>query len=548
MLPAAGRLEKRTGFQRERAIKKIRTARERNLRRAFTRAIRRFGAGAIALTLAFAAHAQDAEPRFPVRGFTIEGPLPIPLERAQAIVNRYTGDAVRVQDLQAAAAALEMELSTTGHPFHRVVLPPQELEGTVTLRVLAFRLANVSVKGNSFFSEENILASLPALKKGESPDVAAVGRNRSAANEHPSKTVEVTFKQSEAPDSVDADVAVIDQPPRNFFVGLNNIGDKRTGDYRATLGLQHSNLWNRDHSLTATYTTSPDHVPDVKQYGFYYRMPFYSVSGALTVFYAYSDVNSGTVAGAFQVSGRGRFGGLQWRQHLTPHGAYSHALEAALEDRFFDNNVTFSGTPLGVDVRSRPIMFSYHARYDTASSIVAGNVQYARNLGGGRENNDAAYSGNRAGATSDWDAWRYAAEGQRRIGSWALGFRVRGQYADQPLIPGEQFGLGGAQSVRGLHEREVTGDSGNTVTVEATIPLPAQGLAAIVFTDAGEVRSRNIAAGQPSRQNAIGAGFGLRWVVARRFSLGVDFAQVLNGVTTTDRGERRVHFSLVFRL
>ena len=46
-------------------------------------------------------------------------------------------------------------------------------------------------------------------------------------------------------------------------------------------------------------------------------MPFYAVSGALTFFYAYSDVNSGTVANAFEVSGRGRFSGLHWRQHLV---------------------------------------------------------------------------------------------------------------------------------------------------------------------------------------------------------------------------------------
>ena len=39
--------------------------------------------------------------------------------------------------------------------------------------------------------------------------------------------------------------------------------------------------------------------------------------------YADGALGSGTVAGAFQVSGRGEFMGLHWRQHLTPLGAYS---------------------------------------------------------------------------------------------------------------------------------------------------------------------------------------------------------------------------------
>ena len=96
------------------------------------------------------------------------------------------------------------------------------------------------------------------MKKGESPNIAAIGRNRSAANEHPSKQLDITFRQSDIPDSVDADVKVTDERPLGFFVGLNNTGDRRTGNWRATLGAQHTNLWNLDHSVTATYTTSPE--------------------------------------------------------------------------------------------------------------------------------------------------------------------------------------------------------------------------------------------------------------------------------------------------
>jgi hemolysin activation/secretion protein len=125
--------------------------------------------------------------------------------------------------------------------------------------------------------------------------------------------------------------------------------------------------------------------------------------------------------------------------------------------------------------------------------------------------------------------------------------RLRGQYAAEPLIPGEQFGLGGALSVRGLREREVTGDSGLSVTVEGLLPLPWEGLSAIVFADAGEARVRNAAPGVLTRQDAASIGVGLRWIVARRFSLAVDVAQVLDGTTATEAGERRIHFSLIYR-
>jgi hemolysin activation/secretion protein len=505
-------------------------------------------AGALlAALLACGVHAQESGPRFAVRAFDIQGDLPIRPDEAQAIVGRYTGEAVNLETLQGAASALEAELAARGFPFYRVVLPPQSLDGVAVLRVLPFKLANVNVTGNQYFPKENVLASLPALKAHSSPNVAEVGRNRSAANEHPSKTVEITFKPSETPDAVDADVTVQDLPPQSFFFGLNNTGEPRTGNWRASVGYQHSNLFGRDHSLTASYTTSPGHWDDVKQYGFYYRIPFYSVSGALTLFYAYSDVNSGTVAGAFQVSGRGRFSGIRWRQHLTPIGAYSHAVEAGIDDRFFDNDVAFSGTQLGVDVRSRPISFAYSARYDRPDAIYTGNVQYVRNVGGGSGNDDAAYSGNRAGAERDWDAWRYGADANLRLSTVLFSARLRGQYAHEPLIPGEQFGLGGALSLRGLREREVSGDSGNSLTAEALVPLPWTGFSAVAFVDAGEVRSRNIPAGQRSREDALSVGVGMRWNLPRRMTLAIDAAHVLDGTTITSNGDRRVHAALVVR-
>lgn len=485
--------------------------------------------------------------RFEVSGFALEGELPMPEAEAQALLRPYTGPAVTIEQLQDAASALEEALAARGHAFYSVALPPQALQGVVRLRVLKFRLANVNVSGNTHFSTANVIASLPSLRKGESPNVAEVARNRAAANDHPAKEVQVTFRRSEVPDSVNAEIGVRDQAPQSVFLGVTNTGTRRTGNWRTTLGYQHSNLWNRDHALTATYTVSPDHTGDVSQYGLYYRVPFYAVGGALTVLYAYSDVNSGIIANAFNVSGRGEFAGLQWKQHLVPRGAYSHALEIGLDDRHFQNSVIFGSTQLGVDVRSRPLTLGYQGRYSRTDALFGGAVQYVRNLGGGSANGDPQYSANRAGATRGWNAWRYTLDAVQRFAPWTLSARLRGQYSGAPLIAGEQFGLGGAQSVRGLREREATGDTGFTATLEGALPLPWEGASFIVFSDAGEVRSKSVPAGVPAREGAASAGVGLRWVIDRRASLALDAAQVIDGTAASRAGDRRVHLSLVVR-
>lgn len=85
------------------------------------------------------------------------------------------------------------------------------------------------------------------------------------------------------------------------------------------------------------------------------------------------------------------------------------------------------------------------------------------------------------------------------------------------------------------------------MTLEAALPLPWEGVSAIVFVDAGEVRSKDAIAGQPARQAAASIGVGLRWIVARQLSLAVDAAQVLDGTTASEAGDRRVHVSFVYR-
>ena len=56
--------------------------------------------------------------------------------------------------------------------------------------------------------------------------------------------------------------------------------------------------------------------------------------------------------------------------------------------------------------------------------------------------------------------------------NWVTTFRGDGQWASQPLISNEQFGIGGVNSVRGYHEGEVFGDTGWHFSLEQqTAPL-----------------------------------------------------------------------------
>lgn len=484
--------------------------------------------------------------RFAVSDYRIEGENPLPAAETRALLAPYTGESVTLDHLQAAAGALEIALRERGFGFMRVMVPPQDAKGTIVLRTLAFRLGDIEIAGNHGFDRTNILASLPSLRPGESPNLREIARNQAQVNDHPAKQIVVTMRQGKVPDTVDAEVKVEDGDPLQLFLTLSNAGTPATGRLRLGAGVSHTNLFNRDHQITATYTTSPGHVSDVRQYGFHYRAPFYSLGGSLSAYYTSSQTNSGTVAQFFEVSGRGEFAGLRWTQRFAPVGAYSHLAEAGVEQRSFRNDVSFNGTPIGTDVASRPLSLRYEGRYDGSDHAVRGSIEWVHNLRGGSDNRGVNYSANRAGADTDWQAWRFALEASRAFGRWIANVRLRGQHAREALIPGEQFAIGGEHFVRGLEERRGTGERGHVLNLELFTPTLDNGLRGLVFVDTGYARLLAAAGAAGSAQRATGVGAGLRWAYDRRFHFSADAARIVSG-TAGLSGEKRLHATATYR-
>ena len=150
------------------------------------------------------------------------------------------------------------------------------------------------------------------LQSGVTPNARLMSRYVQAANEHPSKRLNVTVRQSRKPDHIDAIVEVRDIKPQQYFFSLNNRGSNETGNFRAAVGYQHSNLFDRDHVFTASLTTSPTKLRDVLQIGAFYQIPVYQLAGSLSLFMAYSDVNSGDVGNFLTVQGAGFFVGARY--------------------------------------------------------------------------------------------------------------------------------------------------------------------------------------------------------------------------------------------
>src|SRR5262245_3414871 len=243
-------------------------------------------------------------PKFDINRFEVKGNTIIPQDQVDRLVEPHTGKGKDFGDIQRALEALEREYRDRGYGAVQVLLPEQDItKGVVQFRVLQPKVGRVIIEGNKFFDNENIRRSLPSVKEGETPNSKEMSRNLQMTGEHPAKQTNVLLRSGAAEDQVDVNVRVTDEKPWRVFLTADNTGTKETGYYRTGIGFQHSNLFNRDHTLTAQYVTSPTEADQVSIYGAGYRIPFYTLNSSLDLIAGYSDVDSGTVQGLFNVSG-----------------------------------------------------------------------------------------------------------------------------------------------------------------------------------------------------------------------------------------------------
>ncbi|MFT5113444.1 MAG: hemolysin activation/secretion protein [Parasphingorhabdus sp.] len=491
---------------------------------------------------------------FDVTGYTITGELPGNIRNVDSLLAPYTGTFNNTEGIQDAADTLEKALHAKGYTFVRIVIPRQPLDdGEIELQVLSLTLDKISISGNQNFGRENIRNSLPSLVHGESPNRNALARNLDVGRVHPSRKEKITFTASDLPGKVDAQIQVQDQKPSKVFSWLNNTGNDETGRYRLGLGYQNSNLFDRDHNATLTYTTSPTETSKVDQFGVVYQVPLYESGALITVLLSESDVNSGRVAEFFDVAGKGSVKGLQFTRFFARKDGYAQQIELAINDKLFDNDIDFAGEALGIDVRSRPLSLQYKGNLRNNKFESDFNLQLAGNLSSGSHNNRVAYASSRVGASDHWSLIRYGASIRKTIRNWSLSGRFRGQYSNEPLIGGEQFGVGGSNSIRGFREREVSGDKGYLFQLEAWTPKwgkqPARG---VIFVEKGHSKLIDPLPGEMGSDSIFGIGAGVSWTFKSRLSMRLDIGYAVDGVDSANQGstrdgDERVHLNLGYQ-
>jgi len=503
------------------------------------------------------------ELRFDIGRYRVEGNTLLPQEQIDQAVAPYTGKARDFGDVQKALEALQEAYRERGYSAVQVYLPEQELaRGEVQLKVIEGRISKLAISGNKFNDEANIRRSLPALAQGSVPNGNVVAKNLRLANENPGKQTNVTLRAGEKEGDVEATVEVRDENPSKWFLTLDNTGTPQTGYDRFGIGYQHSNIGNLDHAMTAMFITSVEKPSEVGIYSVGYHMPLYGYGSSIDLVAGYSDVNAGTTStptGPLSFSGRGYITGARYNWHLDHHAGYDHKVILGLDYRYYDNACSvgaFGSAGCGAAAATYsvlPLSATYAGTWTLPAARAGFYGTVAANLGGFSKGGTAELQQARANADVHYWVMRAGLDGAQSLpGDWQVRGRLDMQYADEVLVPAEQFGIGGQNSVRGFLEREVSSDKGHSATLEVYTPelAPMIGLKEwnarlLAFYDLGRIYRVNPLPGEQLREGIASAGLGLRLALEKKFSLRFDLANIIQQGGTRQEGHWRFTFGSI---
>lgn len=476
----------------------------------------------------------------------------------RAIAGYFLDAPVSLESLRRLESATRIYLSAIGYPFSLVYTPQQDITaGRVRLVVTVSRLEKtVAVEGAHHFSAD-LYRDAIRQRPGESLDRAQLQADLAWLNRHPFRAAAAETAPGTTPGTTRIVLRVQERRPWQVFAGAGNGGTETTTIERFNAGFNWGNAFGLGHQLSAQWTSSWDFEALRSVSGSYaLDLPW---RHSLSLTGAYSQTQ-GVLAPPFSLAGESWQAGLNYDVPLTsPRDGYTHALQFGADFKASDNNFMFADMPISDNLTHvAQIRATYRGRITSGWGATAFGATVVAAPGGLTDRNaDAYFNLSRAGAKAGYVYLR--AHASHRVAldriKTGLAWLIRGEVQLSPwsnLIGSEQFGGGGAYSVRGYEEGEVYKDNGGLLSHELRLPpwSPRLGrgrladtLQLYVFHDYAHLWSTDRLPGE-SAVDLHSAGVGFDYFMGPRLNLRAAYGWQFTASGSSDTGDRsRAHLS-----
>jgi hemolysin activation/secretion protein len=498
---------------------------------------------------------QSEAEAFDIWEFQVEGNTLLPQKDIERSVYPHLGPKKTIDNVEAARKQLEQMYQERGYGTVFVDIPEQDvIGGVVKFKVNEGKVERLRVTGSRYFSLGRIKSKVPSLNKDSVPHLPTVQEELVALNKRSSdRSITPVLRPGKTPGKVEVELKVEDELPLHGSVEINDRYSPDTTRLRLGGTVRYDNLWQKEHGVSASYQTSPEDTEEVQVFAGTYLWKFEDSDNLLALYGVMSDTSVATV-GTLGVIGSGVIVGARYIMPLTTLGNYYHNVTLGADYKDFDESVGL----LGADTLETPISYvmfgpAYSGTWiqEEATSHLNAAVNFApRGMG----NTQEEFENKRFQAQPNFAYLRLSGDHSEPLGLGAAFFaRLSGQIASGPLISNEQFGAGGADTVRGYLESQALGDDGITGTLEVRSPSlgtyfglkedKVQNLQLLAFTDAAQLRIRQPLPAQEESTFLWSTGTGMRAALFNHFDAELMWAYPLKESGTVREGESRFHFN-----
>ncbi len=489
---------------------------------------------------------------------------------------------VTADEINAFHAKFTKALQEKGYVFAKVTFPTRIWAyGIFLAKVDLGPLGTITVKGNRFYSSKQITDTL-ANQPGARFNYARVHGDIFDLNAKPDLNIDAKLKPSiqNGRRVIDAELNVEDSLPIHGAIELSNTGTKYTNDWRIRSTLQEVNLTQNDDVLTAEWLTSPD-LGDVNAYTLGYNLPI----DKRWSFMANAGYSNSDIQGALEqidVLGRGYFAqiGVTKVLHETPIYRDMLTLSWLYQNSETQLDVSDdSGSTPPIRLSMPSLAYDYQSRvfdpfYGRSFLTVTGMANFAGKYGSSEDADFLGGSTSQGAIDGDFSLLRVRLARLQRftkanteLGKWTLFMKVDTQVTGDSLPSAVRRSVGGANSVRGYTEGEISGDNAVYGTLELRAPLfenfiPGfkvsekelednpefalqHRLQLLAFTDAAYVKNNDPQASAFDNETLSSVGAGFRFGFTKYSQMRLDYGIPLMDTYTADTPKHgRLHASL----
>jgi len=445
-------------------------------------------------------------------------------------------------------------------PLVAVQVPPQEVtSGVLQLVITQSKLEKVSVKGNEYSSTKR-LTNWIELKPGAPINQFTLIKDLTFINRNPFRHVDLVYLPGEKKETTDILLTTEERRPYRFFVGTDDAGVRTTDRFHYFTGLNvWWPLWNTEQLFNYQYTAGY-RFRELQAHTGQYRilLPWMHVAtfygGATFVKPKLSLKPSKDDGASYQAS-------FRYTIPLNPWNDWRHEWEWGFDFKRTNNTFTFSEILLneGAPVNLTQFAGRYGISYNGDASYVQIEAELFWSPGhwiSDQTNHD--YSALRPDAKNEWVYARGSFSYLQRLPkNFSLTLNLRGQLSSQNLLPSEQFGIGGYDTVRGYDERQLNKDGAFVLNYEVRTPplrlwtrrdnnpSAKEALQFLVFFDYGLGSNHNPIPNEPTYQYLMSTGPGLRYTWDAYFAGRFDWGFKLHHNPLFSGGDSMFHFSAI---